>query len=122
MPIERIYIMLRQRPNDIDFEVLYPIIPDYLWSSEDGLKIREEIDHLILQKYKKYLPKEPTQKSYKIEGINKMLYSSQYSSAFQNKGDHEKVKQYSSLSNQMQENEGHRNPSRRSKWTKDTVK
>ena len=75
VPIERMYIILRQRPNDIDFEVLYPIIPDYLWASEEGLKIREEIDQIILNTYKKYLPEEPTQKSYKVEGVNKMLYS-----------------------------------------------
>jgi hypothetical protein len=54
---------------------LYPIIPDYLWASEDGLKIREEIDSTILNSYKKYLPEEPNEKSYKIEGVNKMLYS-----------------------------------------------
>ena len=60
VPLDRIYIVLRQKPNDIDFEVLYPIIPDYLWASDDGLKIREEIDQTILHTYKKYLPEEPT--------------------------------------------------------------
>lgn len=41
---DRIYVALRHKPSDVDFEVVHPIIPDYFWASEEGLKLRAEID------------------------------------------------------------------------------
>ena len=31
--VDRLYVILNHRSRDIDFEVLYPIIPDYFWNS-----------------------------------------------------------------------------------------
>ena len=66
---------MNQKPNDIDFEVLFPIIPDYVWACREGLEMRAEIDRMIIAKYRSYLPEKPTLKSYNIEGINRNLYS-----------------------------------------------
>ena len=37
---DRLYLIINHRKNDIDFEVLYPIIPDYFWSCADGRQLR----------------------------------------------------------------------------------
>ena len=34
--IDRFYLVIHQRPTDMDFEVLYPIIPDYYWCCPEG--------------------------------------------------------------------------------------
>ena len=53
--IERLYLIIHQNTNDIFFEVLYPIIPDYFWSSIDGKQLRQEIDAKLLINFKQYL-------------------------------------------------------------------
>ena len=50
--INRLYLIINQRKNDIDFEVLYPIIPGYFWSCPEGLKLRTEIDSKLLANFK----------------------------------------------------------------------
>ena len=34
--IDKLYLIINQRPTDMDFEVLYPIIPDYFWCCPEG--------------------------------------------------------------------------------------
>jgi hypothetical protein len=73
--IERLYLIIHQNTNDILFEVLYPIIPDYFWSSTDGKQLRQEIDAKLLINFKQYLQKEPNYQSFKDSGINTNLYT-----------------------------------------------
>lgn len=42
---------MKHREKDIDFEVLYPIIPDYFWNSKEGFALRSEIDAKLLKNF-----------------------------------------------------------------------
>ena len=53
--IDRLYLITKQKANDIFFEVLYPVIPDYFWSCSDGKQLRQEIDSKLLMNFKQYL-------------------------------------------------------------------
>lgn len=55
MPIDRLYLITRQKLNDIYFEVLYPVFPDYFWSCPEGKSLRQEIDSKLLQNFRHYL-------------------------------------------------------------------
>lgn len=77
--IDRLYLIINQKTNDIIFEVLYPVIPDYFWSSNDGKQLRQEIDSKLLTNFKQYLQKEPNYQSFKDSGIDSNLYQNLYS-------------------------------------------
>ena len=78
---DRLYLIINHRKNDIDFEVLYPIIPDYFWSCADGRQLRSEIDSRLLANFKQYLEQEPTYRSYRESGGNQGMYSSSLNSS-----------------------------------------
>ena len=73
--IDKLYLVINPGKNDIDFEVLYPIIPDYFWNCPDGRKLRSEIDKRLLDCFRQYLEEEPNYRSYKEAGLNKDLYT-----------------------------------------------
>ena len=78
MPLDRLYLITKQTENDVFFEVLYPVIPDYFWSCTDGKQLRQEIDSKLLSNFKQYLQKEPNYQSFKDSGIDSNLYTSLY--------------------------------------------
>lgn len=64
---EHLYIIINPTKNDIDFETVYPILPAYFWSSNEGKKLRLEINNKLLQNFKHYLEEEPNYQSYKSQ-------------------------------------------------------
>lgn len=38
--IDYIYVIAQLKDNQINFNSIYPIIPDYLWGSNHGLSLR----------------------------------------------------------------------------------
>jgi hypothetical protein len=71
-PFDRIYVILRHTDDDIDFEVVHPVIPDYLWSSDEGIQLRSLIDRKLLCQYSRYIPEKPTAKSLRALNYVKM--------------------------------------------------
>jgi len=76
--IGKLYLAIQPRKNDIDFEVLYPILPDYFWSSADGARLRSEIGTKLLNQFKNYLEIEPTYQSFKDSGADLNQYTNIY--------------------------------------------
>jgi|TARA_B110000305_G_C18880314_1_gene377233 hypothetical protein len=74
--LERFYLIIHQRPTDMDFEVLYPIIPDYFWCCPEGQQLRKEIDQRLLKAFNPYLEEDVNYMSYKDYGVNEGLYYS----------------------------------------------
>ena len=67
-------MIVNHRSKDIDFEVLYPIIPDYFWNSKEGSSLRSEIDAKLLANFKDYLQEEPNYLSHIDKGLDSNLY------------------------------------------------